>query len=188
MPKKPASAPAHADVDFPVVPPHGNGRGDYPATFTFHGPREWKRLLELVFSDERTPYDTESDVIRGALVRGIAPMVDALGGEILTGVWYQLEMMRRNVDESRVANDFIESIDDLEREVERFKTNSMRESAVGVVYRHREMAKRIPDRVMRRKILQEIKRRFGYLLEGQQGRGPGEAPNATLAAPDNEDD
>jgi hypothetical protein len=167
-------------AEFRVVPPHPPG--EYPANFALQGPRKWKRICELIYSRVETPYQTESDVLRAAIDYGLEHMAAAIDADIITGMMHELQMMARVAVEAKEQNDFVDYLDALQREVERACDRDMRESAVGWVWAYRERARKLPDRIVGRRVVSEINRRFGYLLRGAQGRKAGERMALTLGA------
>lgn len=173
------------ESQFKLIAPHGmDGR-----TFTyssFQGPPPYARIIELLYSDPRTPWKTASDVHRAFLDLGCEHYGGILGGEIIPGVLHSLRMMNALVDRARESNDFLASIDQLDREVQRLVDGGMRESAVGLVHQYREAAKALPDRILKRKIVGDINQRFAYLLTGNQGRKEHERPMSMMATDDEE--
>lgn len=161
----------YREAELKVIPPHGIGsdaRGiTYPA---FQGPPKYMRIMELLFSDARTPWKTLSDVQRAFIDLGCHVFGLALGGTIMSGLLHNLDMMNELVGRAREANDLAQSMEHLSTEVKRLEDGEMRESAVGLVYHYREAAKQIADKVLRRRLVGEINKRFGYLLKGAQGR------------------
>lgn len=179
----------YRENEFRIIPPHGGSdRGvTYPS---FQGPSKYMRIVELLFSNPLTPWKTASDVMRAFLDFGCrhfgAAIANSAEGRVVPGILHQLDMMNRLVDEARQTNDFIESIDQLDREAQRLTDGDMRESAVGLVYHYRELAKGMPDRILRRKLVADINKRFAYLLKGNQGRRDHEPVRAGLATPEDE--
>lgn len=165
-------------ADFRVVPPHPVG--EYPANYSFQGPRKWKRICELIYSRAETPYQAESDVMRAAVDIGLDELARSIDSEIITGLQHELQMMARVAVEAKEQNDFVDYLDELQRQVERACERDMRESAVGWVYDYRERAKKLHDRIVARRVVSEINRRFAYLLKGNQGRKAGERAAVTL--------
>lgn len=165
----------YREAELKVIPPHGIGsdaRGiTYPA---FQGPPKYMRIMELLFSDVRTPWKTLSDVQRAFMDLGCHVFGLALGGTVMSGLLHNLDMMNELVMKAREANDLAQSMEHLSTEVKRLEDGEMRESAVGLVYHYREAAKLIGDKVLRRRLVGEINKRFGYLLKGAQGRKAGE--------------
>lgn len=174
-----------AESEFRIIPPHDSG-GRTMNYAGFQGPPRYARVVELLYSEQLTPWRTQSDVMRAFLDLGCHVFGAAIGGtasgRIVPGVLHSLDMMNRLIDRAREANDFAQSIDALDREVQRAVDGGMRESAVGLVYQYREEAKRMPDRIVRRKLVDDINQRFAYLLKGNQGRKESELPGARLEA------
>jgi hypothetical protein len=177
----------YRETEFRVIAPHGGGPSERAVTITFQINPKYKRVMELLFSDSRTPWRTESDVARAFMDYGAHFFGAAIGGKIITGVLHQLDMMNRLVDQAREGNDFAESIDQLGVQIERYESGGMRESAVGLVYHYRELAKTMPDKILRRKLVADINQRWGYLLKGNQGRKEHERPGARIEADDHDD-
>lgn len=179
--------PPWTEADFRVVPPHGPN--EYPANYSFQGPKKWKRICELLYTRAETPWMTESDVMRAAVDWGLTHFGEAIGSEIITGMNYEIRMMGELVSEARETNDFVAAVDGLEREVQRFVDNGMCESAVGLVFHYRERAAKIHDRVVRRRIVSEVNRRFGHLLKGKSGEktGGGGSGRGLISTQDDED-
>lgn len=160
------------EVEFRVVAPHSNdGRS---VGYSFSASPHYKRIIELIYSHPLVPWKTESDVMRAFVDDGVQKFGKVLGGKVLPGLLHSLEMMNRLVEQARQANDFADSIDQLDREVQRLVDGGMRESAVGLVYQYREQAKQMPHRILSRKLVSDINQRFAYLLKGNQGRKDGE--------------
>jgi len=177
----------YQESEFKLIAPHDlSGK---PMTFaSFQAPPKYNRIIELAYCDQRTPWQTYSDVMRAILDRGCAWIGDALGGTIVPGILHSLKMMNRLIDQAREANDFAQSIDQLEHEAKRMVDGGMRESAVGLVYQYREQAKGMPDRILRRKLVGDINQRFGYLLKGNQGRKDHEGNGGSMIEVDHEHD
>lgn len=173
----------YAESEFRIIPPHDNGGRtmNYPG---FQAPPRYARIVELLYSEQLTPWRTQSDVMRAFLDLGCHVFGSAIGGHIVPGVLHSLDMMNRLIDRAREANDFAQSIESLDREVQRLVDGAMRESAVGLVYQYREQAKAMPDRILRRKLVGDINQRFAYLLNGSQGRKENESVGARIEVDD----
>lgn len=175
------------ETEFRIIPPHDNGGRtlNYPG---FQAPPRYARIVELLYSEQLTPWRTQSDVMRAFLDLGCHVFGGAIGGSanghIVPGVLHSLDMMNRLIDRAREANDFAQSIESLDREVQRLVDGTMRESAVGLVYQYREQAKAMPDRILRRKLVSDINQRFAYLLNGSQGRKEHEQAGARIEVDD----
>jgi hypothetical protein len=169
---------SYHEVEFRVISPHSDGPNARSASFSFAAPPKYKRIIELLYSHPLTPWKTESDVLRAFVDYGAHYFGAALGGDIVTGILHSLDMMNRLTDQARETNDFVASIDQVDREVQRLVDSGMRESAVGLVYGYRDQAKRMPDKILRRKVVRDINQRFAYLLTGSQGRKEHEKPSA----------
>lgn len=183
--KLPRTTP-YQEVEFRIIPPHG-GNGERPITFSFSAPPRYKRIIELLYSHAGTPWRTESDVLRAFLDLGchhFGPAVDGIA--VIPGILHQLDMMNALIDEARRLNDFAESINALDTQVQRLIDGGMRESAVGLVYRYRDEAKRIKDAILRRKLLNDIGQRFAHLLKGSQGRRESERAPSVVDVDENE--
>ncbi len=172
-----------SESEFRIIPPHDSGGKtmNYPG---FQAPPRYARIVELLYSESLTPWRTQSDVMRAFLDLGCHVFGGAIGGHIVPGVLHSLDMMNRLIDQAREANDFAQSIESLDTQVQRLVNGDMRESAVGLVYQYREQAKHMPDRILKRKLVADINQRFAYLLNGNQGRKAGEGNGARIEVDD----
>ncbi len=166
---KPRGITQYNAADFRIVPPHP--ANEYPANYSYQGPRRWKRICELIFTRAETPYQTESDVMRAATDIGLEALAKCIDSTIITGMQHEMKMMNSIAIDATEQNNFVDYLDVLQREVEKACDRDMRESAVGWVWAYRERAKKLPDRIVGRRIVKEVNRRFAYLLKGNQGRG-----------------
>lgn len=159
----------YREAEFRIIAPHDlSGK---PMTYqSFQAPPRYARIIELLYCDPNVPWRTYSDVMRAFVDLGCNTYGAAAGGTVIPGILHSLAMMNRLIDQAREANDFAQSIDQLEREVKRMVDTEMRESAVGLVYQYREQAKKMPDRILQRRLVGDINQRFAYLLKGDQGR------------------
>lgn len=175
------SRSAFREIEFPVIAPHGP-EGTARTINAFQAPPKYIRVLELLYSHPDTPWHTQSDVLRAFLDYGCRYFGPVLAGtsKVLGGLLHTIRMMNGIVDRAREANDLAQLIDQLDREVQRMVDGGLRESAVGLVYQHRELARQLDDKIMRRKLVGDINQRFAYLLKGTQGRKAGEQPSAKI--------
>jgi hypothetical protein len=173
----------YAETEFRIIPPHDSS-GKTMNYAGFQAPPRYARVIELLYSEQLTPWRTQSDVMRAFLDLGCHVFGGAIGGSIVPGVLHSLDMMNRLIDQAREANDFAQSIESLDTQVQRLLDGGMRESAVGLVYQYREQAKAMPDRILRRKLVGDINQRFAYLLNGKQGRKDGEEGGARIEVDD----
>lgn len=167
--------PTYQEVEFRVIPPHG-ANGERSLNYVCSGPPNYKRVIELLYSHALTPWQTEADVLRAFIDLGCHVYGKAVGGTVIPGILHRLDMMNRLVEEARQLNDFAESIDALDRQAQRMIDGGMRESAVGLVWKYREEAKRLGDAILKRKLVADINQRFAHLLKGAQGRRDHEVP------------
>lgn len=132
--------------------------------FWFRAPGGLDRQIQIVMAAHKFPYKTPSDLLRHALVRHLH-WLTTLEPDICS-VMGQVQVVIDICREEQYQQDFNEVFDAVGSTIQRYLSGGHTGEALRTVARCRDTFMDMPEGFWRDQYMNELMKRFGYLLEG----------------------
>lgn len=141
---------------------------DHSDQYRFRAPRGYNRRISEIVTSGKFPFRTSTDFLRWCLHHG-CKRADML--EPSSTVQQQLEMMRLLLGEAKFQQDFIDMFAEAEPVIQRYIDQDDKGAARNLVARLLMHIRKMPDETnWRGKYEQELRRRYGWLIDEAKGR------------------
>lgn len=154
----PAQTP-HDPADFLVAPADAKG---VSYRFTFRAPPDFDTAIDQWITSHRFPFTTRGEVMRWCLREGLRRL-DAMEPGVVS-VTKRIDILTKLLNEEAAHADFLGVFRILEESVTRYLADQAGHQATRVVAMAKHQFEAMPEGHWRDRYLDELSKRFGYLL------------------------
>ena len=146
-------------ADFIVSPSDTKG---VSYRLTFRVPPDLEKGIDQILASNRFPFSTRGDVLRWTTLQGIKTLEKL---EPVVSVTKRIDILTTILNEEAGHSEFMAIFHHLEESVSRYMADQAPAQASRVVAMSKHKFEGMPDGHWRERYLEELSKRFGYLLQ-----------------------